>query len=367
MPTNIENLLSLPHDTWGFLEWATGVLRVNATYDEFKRIDTLPFYERASYEETITHETFHRCQICTSGYLYNFTIGITKIIITIVFPYLQKLASEAKQKPRVAGNIYIGHDELWLPIAENPPRPPKILVSSLAEIDHASQEGISVRSLVEGTAYLAQKQIHVDHLTHDGYQTLLEYAPGSEYSAAYRLAESILGKSAFDIFQTVAFLALCFGEPHVVFPKLCKQFKLLQIDSLAGGNKEKIAKIIDELRGKHFFLGTTLDYIKNFPNNIHPYYKETLSQISKLSLDSNRSIIELMAKPENWLGDFRSVIGSLVILNPDELITINSGKNKQKLSSDEYINALNACFACLYSFALLKYNGLGFRYINLRK
>jgi hypothetical protein len=368
VPSEIEYLLALPSDTWGFLEWSTGVLRINATYSEFTNIDKLPNDEKSSYEETISHEMFHRCQICTAGYLYNFTIGIIKRAYPVVYPYLQSLLAHIKQAPQSNENItVIGFRDLWLPIVENPPHPPESLLARLNDIDEMGSDGVTIRSIVESSAYLIQKQMHINNLRAEQYRDLVKYTPSAEYSFAYLLADSILGERAFDVFQVVAFISLCFAKPHLVFVKLCEQFKQSETHSLDDKGKEKVSEIIDNLREQYEFIGTTLDLTHNYSQNIHPFYKETLRKVFRLSVGQNRSIPELMARPEVWFGDFRTVVGSPVILNPDEIVILDSSNSKREFSSDGRVSILHTIFAFIYALALVKKDSLGFRYIALRK
>lgn len=368
MNSELEQALSLPDSTWGFLEWATGVLRINATVEEIKSLDSLPDYERLGYEETITHEMFHLFQICTAGYLYYFATLSLREIYPLIAPYLASLINFLQKNPGESVTT-IGHNELWQLLMNEPPMLSANLKKYFQSIDEPGNNNITIREIVEGSAYLAQKQIHSINLTAARFSKLLEYAPGNEYVSAYWLAESILESHTFDLFNVIAFISLCFQQPHLVFVHLCEEFKKHQIHILDDTTKPLIEKIIDHLRLSNAYLGTSDRFVNRHPTyKKHPFYFDALKKTVRLSADVlNTSFIELMASPQNWAGEFRKGIGMPILLNPDEFVILEDPAALGYVKTEDETSLLHTIFACTYSLLIMKSDHLGFRYIELRK
>lgn len=368
MKSELEQGLSLPNNTWGFLEWATGVLRINATSEEFKNLSSLPNYERLGYEETITHEMFHLFQICTAGYLYYFATLSLKEIYPLIIPYLTDILKLLQETP--GGSVRtVGHSDLWQLLVNTPPQPSKSLKMHFQSIDQPGNSNITIREIVEGAAYLVQKQTHSINLTTEGFSKLLDYVPGNEYVSAYRLAESILGLHTFDLFNVVSFVSLCFQQPQMVFAPLCEEFKKHQIHHLDSTTKPLINEIIDHLRLKNVYLGTADWFVNRNPTyKKHPFYFSALKKTARLSADIfNMSFIELMATPHKWVGEFRKGIGMPILLNPDEFIVIEDPNAIGYVKAENESNTLHTILACTYSLLIMKSHHLGFRCLELKR
>ena len=141
--------IGVPRGVAGYLDWTTGLMRVNATHDVWARIArtpdlrTLPRWEQGVVE-TITHETIHFLQITTTSYLYRFAVTLFELVKSAIhFPV---------------------HDVSELPIRATPELAQK-LRAHFATLDARGAHGVTVRSLAEGQAMLAQLRTHWRGLT----------------------------------------------------------------------------------------------------------------------------------------------------------------------------------------------------------
>jgi len=193
----------VPENVAGYLDWPSGILFVNSTYQEweefFSGTNAKVFArDRTVLEHTITHETYHFYQIATTGYLYRYASRLLAAIVDVVgFPIRETNMNK---------------------LFDNLPAPSPYLCGLLEAIDDPGPEGLTVRAIVESAAYLYEYKTHYPHFGLRSFkeQIVMEDLP-REYSYAFEIAEAELGDAAFDNFLIVALLALCFEDPASAF------------------------------------------------------------------------------------------------------------------------------------------------------
>jgi hypothetical protein len=193
----------VPQNVAGYLDWPSGILFVNSSYEElqefFSDTNAKAFArDRTILAHTITHETYHFYQIATTGYLYRYASRLlAEIVDTVGFPIQETNMNK---------------------LFDNLPAPSPYLCDLWEEIDHPGQDGLTVRAIVESAAYLYEYKTHYPHFGLRSFkeQIVMEDLP-KEYSYAFEIAEATLGDAAFDNFLIVALMALCFEDPTSAF------------------------------------------------------------------------------------------------------------------------------------------------------
>ncbi len=295
--------ISLPPNVWGFLEWMTGVIRINATVEELQRLSEVKERVRLAYEETITHEFFHCAQICAAGYPHHYAASVTKELFPVLYPYLLAFSSHTDLEEAVAR------------LAEAPPSIPHQAVALLDRLDEPGSDGITPRAIVESAAYLVQKRTHQGDLDAPGYGHMLHFAPAPEYRSTFLVAESILGARAFELFPALSFLSLCFLRPQDVFTNLCRAAR-----RLPDGDARGLMRIAEEISRAHRWLGTSFNYSKDFSNgSFNPFYRSYARTLVGIGRWKRVDLVALMSTPHEWITEFRRRLKMPVILNPDDI------------------------------------------------
>lgn len=292
--------ISLPRNVWGFLEWMTGVIRINATVEELQQFSQAPERVRLAYEETVTHEFFHCAQICAAGYPHRYASSVAKALYPVLHPYLQAFSSHTDL------------EEASMHFAEAPPAIPHTLTALLESLDEPGLDGITPREIVESAAYLVQKRTHRPELDAPRYDQMLHLAPAPEYRSAYMAAESILGERAFGLFPALSFYALCFVRPHDVFVDLCRAARRAP----DGG----LARVAEDLARTHRCLGTAARYARDYANGtFNPFYAGHARTLTAIGRWKRADLSTLMSAPHEWMPAFRQRLRIPVILNPDDV------------------------------------------------
>jgi hypothetical protein len=207
---DIASSLLLP-DGWAYLDWVSGVIRVNATYDELERLREL-MSTRESIRgrelgesqvlllETLTHEYTHYFQLCTTGYLYR----VAKEFFTTLTSALPTDITSVEQLPQSV----IDDVGLRLDAVKH-----KHLLT-------VGARGLDVLSIVESAAFLVQKRYHRPELSPEEYEKALAGQP-SVYKKGYDIAREYLGNDAFTAYPLLASLALWTDRPVDSLVTLC--------------------------------------------------------------------------------------------------------------------------------------------------
>ncbi|MFH2047413.1 MAG: hypothetical protein ABIK92_19975 [Pseudomonadota bacterium] len=287
----LSQYFEVPPEVAGYLEWGSGILRVNCSFEDWEFINNHPAGTRSfatrSIMATLTHETFHFLQICTSGFLYSFACQ-----------YFDLMRKYIKQE---AG--YPLTDEKIKAFLKNPSGVTDDIINHISVLDRPGSSGVTVRDIVESAAYLYEHKTHYIDLDIAGYEKFLSQdLPPKEYYHAFHKAKEILGKTAFDNFLFAAFISLCFSRPEVVFDDVLKKIadhKLIYRDD---NDIPKFINAIQSLFSVHSALGSAAEVaLRKGSQFWHPVYNnailslnETATQYSPIALvvDPNAMTIE---------------------------------------------------------------------------
>lgn len=336
--------ISLPPNVWGFLEWMTGVIRINATVEELQRLSEVKERVRLAYEETVTHEFFHCAQICAAGFPHHYAASVTKELFPVLYPYLLNFSSQTDLEEAVTR------------FAEAPPSIPPRVLTLLDSLDEPGSGGITPREIVESAAYLVQKRTHRPDLEAPGYSHALHFAPAPEYRSAFFAAESILGDRAFELFPALSYLSLCFVRPQDVFADLCGAAR-----RLPRRDTRALMRIAEELSRAHRWLGTSFDYTKEFSNGtFNPFYRGYARTLAAIGRWKGVDLPTLMSAPHEWIVEFRRRLNMPVIVNPDDIAAFRVRHGRAKAPD---LRMKVQCLAATYCLVLMD-GEIGPRYLR---
>jgi hypothetical protein len=281
--------LEMPESVLAYLDWGAGVIRVNESEDTWNKLNiSLQSVEKSneySYLiEALTHETIHFNHIVTTGYLYSLAVDLF-LCICDVLP-----------------NPIMSPSDLLRPVPERTLQKVRA-VSSRLDIPGAA--GITVRSIVESTAFLAQKRSHIIGLDHYKYVEMLKKtSPGREYRQVYDWTSSVLGKEAFDAVPIIAYLSLCTRWPpdaYMLLTRTIEKNRLILSMENGIGRYLAIAKEMAAL-GIIAPLGTSAEVVKHLPK--HPIYTDVIVRLNQLAENKGINIVMQMATPHIPCKDF---------------------------------------------------------------
>jgi hypothetical protein len=272
--------IGVPKGVAGYLDWTTGLMRINTTHDVWQRIvrtpdlRTLPRGEQGIVE-TVTHETIHFLQIATTSFLYGFAVRLFEIVKSAIqFPV--RHVSE-------------------LPTRATPPIALK-LRAHFAALDAAGPENLTVRSLAEGQAMLAQLRTHWRGMNAGEFlRRLTTSGLPPEYSRAYVFAHKILGDATFESYPLVSSMALCTAQPAAAFVALCEALRHRGIRTPPSEARDQYLQLVNELNqaGKIVLKGTSAEVLQDLPE--HPVYTPMVHKLNEIAAVS--SIIDYMTAP----------------------------------------------------------------------
>src|SRR5439155_15700726 len=147
-------------DGWAYLDWVTGIVRINCGKDEYlglKAKTEVDFQQgRVSSEqqrllETVTHEVTHYFQVCTTGYLHRLVRELTNALLDTL-PEVMDVDQLPEEALMAAG---------------------RRLNEIKQRLTVAGPRNLTILDLIEGAAFLIQKRYHFPKLTGLGYADLL--------------------------------------------------------------------------------------------------------------------------------------------------------------------------------------------------
>jgi|GEM_PF-5080158 len=274
--------IGAPNGVAGYLDWSTGMLRVNSPYDVWNRISqsedptTLEEWER-DVVETVTHETIHFLQITTTGFLYKFAVELFDQIKSCI-PFPVRDFSEIPKKA--------------------PPLQAEKIRDHLAILDNEGENSVTLRSLVECQAILTQMRTHWKGLTHEGFlQKVYSLHLPKEYSQAYVTATNYLGPNAFDSYPFVSSMALCASNPVSAFHAICRGIYETNITDRPINAIDQYTGLLNQLYShrKIELIGTSAEVLNRMPE--HPVYTPMVLRLNELCGQQGISILEYFAAP----------------------------------------------------------------------
>ncbi len=276
----IVEAIKLPNNILGYLDWTTGLIRINLTYEEYKNGNDIKILDKVL--TTLVHENFHAHQICNSGFLYNFIVEFTYELWENMFamykdePVLQQTFQEgiiiSKAAKDILSRLYVKHGKF------------------------------STIDLIESHAFLAHNLIIDRNLDYIQYDNLLtKKYPNTIYSNLFQYLKSLFGKKSFHLLPGICFVALLFNQPMKVFYLMCEYLKTMDdfedIDRLVKSSIDYLSK--DETNQ---YIGLPLSLVK-LKKPLHPYYSNLLKFYNKnyTELDLIRFMTNIIYIPENFL------------------------------------------------------------------
>lgn len=356
MINNFHDIIELPSDVLGFLEWSSGVLWINMDSDLYLEWIREKDDRKDYIDEAIYHELYHGLQVATTGYMnYYSSIFLKEILIDH--------KSKISLINRTSNQFCDWFDHLYdedLQIGNN-------ARTILEKLDDTSECGVSTREIIEGSAYLWQKSIIKHGLTYIEFKRKLKYAPSTDYTNAFTYLESIVGEDAFTLLHAISFASLCFLEPHTVFPLICDKVKNVKNCDISD-----VVKIVHTLTKEHHFLGDVktcfrhVDFDASEYDWINPLHRETIKKVLNTSEKMNVPIFEMMSNPLAWFEDLASYMhrpmifkNGEIILYGNERITEHSGKKPGVI--DDFIPQL---YIGVYCFILYIRTGKGPKFLK---
>jgi hypothetical protein len=279
----IRDHYRLPEDVWGFLDWVTGLVRVNLTSEQFTRSE-----RTEQFELTLNHELFHAFQICTTGYMYRTCMELLREIVRIIISVGESLDLDR--------------------LIRTPPPSSSKLDALLTEIDRANNDGITARDLIEGYAYYSHEALHDPALDAASYARRLVAAPGRAYTNAFSYSEQRVAAEAFELFPLLCYLALLFRDPPSVF---CRLHDLLlgRCGPTAGKRRRDVVKLLDQIPAEYLGIPCQDRPRYTAPN---PFYSWSMQKISKRI---GASLLDYAAEPGTIPHDLQEALLRPIILN----------------------------------------------------
>jgi len=266
----ILQFVKLPQSIFGHLDWTTGAVRMNLSYEEYQKIANTPQWQQ--YQEVLLHEFFHGLQICSSGFLYNFTVELT---YQLWENSLKMSSNELMLEKKFYEKIELSEST----------------VKTMRNIFDSSK-GISIIDLIESSAYINHNLMYDQEYDTTKYlnDRKLYSQFDNPYFSVYNFLESDFGIDAFYIIPAISFYSLLFKNPIKAFYTLRNQLidqefnDLQELIDIMDANVEKLMTTFE-------YLGSPLiDDIKN--DALHPFYSQQLEGLkAKVSSKVIKSIM----------------------------------------------------------------------------
>lgn len=282
----LSEAFKVPAKVLGYLEWASGILFVNATYDEFKGATSgslgQPLTPRQRYLlQTITHESYHFAQVVTTGFFFRFACQALKCVSGILRPPLDADRVES--------------------LLATPPPMSEEYIDLVATLDAHSGDNLTNRAVIESSTIFFEHREHLRGLDHDSYLKLLRVRiplRSSEYRIAYEIATDVLGPQAFDAFLPVSFIALCFDSPPDAFRGALTALR--RNGSPREWTLRIVQQVFESIGSSHRPLGSAVEVMETGLN--HPIYSAVVMALNDNS--GKVSPIEMMIRPDRNTLDY---------------------------------------------------------------
>jgi hypothetical protein len=277
-----------PRDAAAYLDWGSGITRVNATHAQWDAVlsrsdeSQLSVAER-QFLETVIHETTHFLQIVTTGYLYRFAVFFSL--------ELRGVIEDIDRAGSLSEADYVG-SLLRAPI---PAQGAESLRELVSEIDAPGPKEITTRAIVESDAFLIQKRAFWPDISPAAYRDVLDrQSPSPLYRTAYDVAGQWLGDDSLDAYPYLAYLALCTSQPPTAFVALCQAVAERSLARNGVLQVGAIARLLNDTRWDVF--GTASEVVSWFPPE-HPVYTPAVKQLDELPKEGDLSLERYSVTP----------------------------------------------------------------------
>lgn len=318
----------LPDGVWGYLDWVTGLVRLNLTGEEYANGT-----RTEEFELTLNHELFHAFQICTTGYLYRLCTELLREIVRII--------------------IAVSPEVDIFEVIERPPAGTARINELLHAMDAANPDGITVRDLVEGYAFYGHAALHDPALKAAAFSRRLDDAPAEEYRRAFRYCEAQLGRRAFGIFPLLCYLSLLFRDPPDVF---CRLHGLLPRGCWPARPRlfRQVIGLLDQIPAEYLGIPTQDEQLYDLPN---PFYDWSRRKIKEAI---GPSLVHYAGQPGRIPNALQQSLLRPVILNDFHRIEPNT------FATDSPHSANSILILAVASFQILSRHHAGPRMLRLQ-
>lgn len=275
----LSEAFRVPESVLGYLEWSSGILYINSTYEEFKSLTETgaKSSQRLRYlARTITHETYHFAQAVTTGFFFHFTCQALDCVSAIL-------------KPPFDGNR-IEH------LLASPPPMSDDYADLVKTLDIHSGDFLTDRAVIESSTMFFEHREHFSGLDHDNYLQLLRKempSKTSEYRICYEFATDFLGEGAFDSILPISFIALCFEKPREVFREALIFLQRHGVPT--EWTVKTVQQVAQFLSQSHQPIGSAIEVMAT--GILHPIYSPVVMALNNNS--DKISPVEMMIRPEN--------------------------------------------------------------------
>lgn len=251
-----ELKLSIAHK--GYLDWTTGVIRININGDDYRNLDSLYNYIQNDFYETLAHELFHSIQICTCGYLYKYVYTYSKDFWNNnIFKF--DGSNNLKYNKQIVENI-------------------KSEIKVILEIHPTSN--LSVRDIIESQAVLVHNIILNPKINQKKYKKKVLSFKDTEYGKAYFYLYEYIGDKAFYALSGTSYISLLYSNPINVFcyiaENLSKYKSTISFDTIGSILNEIVSSYSNE---NNKFLGSPINFFKNNKVIHHPFYEQSIKKV----------------------------------------------------------------------------------------
>lgn len=273
--------LSLAPGVQGFMDWGTGIIRLNCSQADYARRLALPF-SKGGVREVFVHETHHFAQILICSFLYAHSARLNALVECLLL------------------NAHTGWtDSVQLLVLAREYR------DSCVRIEDPLDSGCSPRDIVESlTHFLQVRAIHSINAS-EYYSLLSKSNIPDTYKRAYFLFYYYLGDND-TVFPFIAQLSLCFESPAAAFCRLLQDWGGPRLNG-----DTPLPDVMDHCRSEYEgFMGFSWECEQR-----QPVYDEVLRAIVRANADEQFSLT-MMNPVKIWEPGIDDFFIRPLVLNP---------------------------------------------------
>jgi len=329
----VKKHINLPSNTYGSLDWISGLLILNITDKEYEYFIN-NINSNNNLLETITHEMFHVYQICTCAYLYYSMAEISHEIMENIFNI-----DNVKLTDLFSQNLNITNKaSKWI-----------------AELEGNKSYGYSILDIIEGYAFYSHHRMTNKNINSENYLSILKNYP-TIYSNLYMfLLNKIGSKKAFLLYPCLAYLSLQFKEPCEIFSYLTK---IIIVENIKV-KKETIdtfnflyMKVSDyALNNNKLIMPPNYIYTQYGYDSLHPFYNFSIKKMYD-KYNSNE-INSFMCMPQLIPQEFRLNMYRPILLNTGYIVSpkdFDKGIFDSISENETYMVTIASLFFKLFKF-----------------
>lgn len=293
----LNRSLDLPGNISGELDWSTGIIRLNATVEQWRSWRASPTKNPALLA-TMLHEAQHALQIASFAKLYK-----TSLSLFSVAGYIDSKYPDASNLPPK------------LDVALDDPKMLEIVKGAMWDLTWRGEHDLSMLEIIEGVTHLTELRFQRDYDT----SSYLAYLPtalvGPTYTNAFSRFFARTGQNpqAIWYFPPACHLALCSETPQTTFYAIA--------DGVADGRISARSGVQDmrafAQRADPDFLGWAWEW-SGFQKTLqHPHYLR-LQEALRKSGEPSGEFEAYVLRPDKVIRFSQLALEQPTILNPDD-------------------------------------------------